>query len=60
MSAREALLAATIAQLRGAAGLVGASVFDTAPVRSALPYVQVEEPLLSDWSTKSWAGREGG
>ena len=59
MSAREALLAVTVARLRGSAGLAGASVFDAPPVRAALPYVQVEEPLLADWSTKSWAGREG-
>ena len=59
MSAREVLLAATIARLRGTAGLAGAGVFDAPPVRAALPYVQVEEPLLADWSTKSWAGREG-
>ena len=34
-------------------------VFDAPPVRGGLPYAVVDEPVLSDWSTKSFAGREG-
>ncbi|WP_380783625.1 DUF3168 domain-containing protein [Sphingomonas sp. R86520] len=35
------------------------SVFDAPPVRGGLPYAVVDEPVLSDWSTKTWVGREG-
>jgi hypothetical protein len=55
MSAREALLAAVVAAVRGN---VSVTVFDAPPGRGALPYVLVEEPVLADWSTKDWEGVE--
>lgn len=60
MSAGEALRAAVLAALGGdsvlATELTG--IFEAPPYRSALPYAQIEEPVLSDWSTKDMAGRE--
>lgn len=53
----EALVAALTAH-RGVAQLVTA-VFDAPPVRAARPYAEVAEALLTDWSTKDMAGREG-
>ncbi|HEX8432983.1 MAG TPA: DUF3168 domain-containing protein [Longimicrobium sp.] len=58
MSARGVLQAAVAAQLRAEPGLAGVAVFDAPPVRGALPHAIVEEPTLSDWSTKSWVGAE--
>ena len=59
MSAGAVVQAAVVAAVRhGLAGEVSA-VFDAPPVRSAMPYALVEEPVLSDWSTKDLPGREG-
>lgn len=55
MSARTLLQAAIVAALAP----VEARVFDAPPVRAALPYLLVDEPVLQDWSTKSWRGLEG-
>ncbi|MBN8849466.1 MULTISPECIES: DUF3168 domain-containing protein [unclassified Sphingomonas] len=57
MSGHEAVQAAAVAALCAALG--EAAVFDAPPVRSALPHVVVEPPLLVDWSAKDWRGREG-
>lgn len=57
MSARALLQAAVVAALGPA--LPGVRVFDAPPVRGGVPYALVEEPVLGDWSTKSWAGFEG-
>ncbi len=51
--ARIALVGATSEDVRRV------SVFDAPPVRGGLPYAVVDEPVLSDWSTKTWVGREG-
>ncbi len=59
MSARELLQAGIVAALDAAEGLSGLAVFDAPPVRAAMPYATVEEPVLADWSTKDIAGREG-
>ena len=56
MSARGVLQAALVARLNV---VLEVSVFDAPPVRGGLPYAVVDEPVLSDWSTKSFAGREG-
>lgn len=56
MSARGLLQAAVVARLSDALGI---AVFDAPPVRRALPFAVAEEPVLADWSTKSWTGREG-
>lgn len=60
MSAGEALRAAMLAALGNdpvlAAELTG--IFEAPPYRSALPYAQIEEPVLGDWSTKDMTGRE--
>ncbi|HXH17035.1 MAG TPA: DUF3168 domain-containing protein [Sphingomonas sp.] len=56
MSARVVLQAALVARLNA---VLAVSVFDAPPVRGGLPYAVVDEPVLSDWSTKSWSGREG-
>ena len=55
MSAREALQGAMVTAVSGA---VAVPVFDAPPVRGARPYVLVEEPVLTDWSTKDWRGCE--
>jgi hypothetical protein len=55
VSAREALGAALVAAVAGA---VDVAVFDAPPVRGAMPHVQIEEPVLADWSAKDWAGHE--
>ncbi|MEI9850625.1 MAG: DUF3168 domain-containing protein [Sphingomonas sp.] len=61
MSAHAALAAAVAAALDGHAALAEAvtGIFDAPPVRAALPYALVEEPVLADWGTKDMAGREG-
>ena len=48
--------AAIVARLNA---VLDVSVFDAPPVRGGLPYAVVDEPVLSDWSTKTWVGREG-
>ena len=58
MNAGTVLQAAVVAGLRGDPALAAVMVFDAAPVRAALPYAIVEEPLCSDWSAKDWSGRE--
>ena len=50
------LQAAVLARLNA---VLDVSVFDAPPVRGGLPYAVVDEPVLSDWSTKTFAGREG-
>lgn len=55
MSAREVLQAAVVAAVSPA---VACAVFDAPPVRGALPHLLVEEPVLTDWSTKDWDGHE--
>ncbi len=50
------LQAAIVARLNA---VLDVSVFDAPPVRGGLPYAVVDEPVLSDWSTKTWVGREG-
>ena len=57
MSAREELHAAVCAALGEV--LAPVAVFDAPPVRGGVPCVVVEEPILIDWSTKDFAGREG-
>lgn len=61
MSVQTQLSEALVAALRGEPEIAGAAtaVFDAAPVRAARPYAMVEEVLLTDWSTKDLAGREG-
>jgi hypothetical protein len=56
VSARDALVAGVAARLRG---LAGVAVFDAAPLRAGLPFVQVEEPVLAEWGGTGFAGREG-
>jgi len=56
VSARGVLQAGVVARL---AGVLEGGVYDAPPVRSALPYAVVDEPVLGDWSTTTWRGREG-
>ena len=56
MSARVLLQAAVVAALKPA--LPGVRVFDAPPVRASVPYAVVDDPVLIDWSTKSWTGFE--
>ncbi|HEX8383372.1 MAG TPA: DUF3168 domain-containing protein [Sphingomonas sp.] len=58
MSARAVLAAAVVATLREHPALAGVAVFDAPPVRGTLPHLVVEEAVLGDWGTKSWAGHE--
>lgn len=57
MSVQALLQAALVAALE--AKLDGVAVFDAPPVRVGGPYAVVEESVLSDWSTKDSAGRQG-
>lgn len=61
MSAQTVLGEALVAALKAHAGVarVVTAVFDAPPVRAARPYAEVAEALLTDWSTKDLAGREG-
>lgn len=61
MSAQAVLGEALVAALTAHAGVmrVVTAVFDAPPVRAARPYAEVAEALLTDWSTKDMAGREG-
>lgn len=61
MSAQTVLGEALLAALKAHAGVarVVTAVFDAPPVRAARPYAEVAEALLTDWSTKDMAGREG-
>ncbi len=56
---RALLIAGVVARLRAAPALRDVAVFDAPPVRAALPHALVEEPVLADWDTKDWRGREG-
>ena len=56
MSAGVVLQAALVEHL---AGVLPVSVFDAPPVRAGDPHAVVDEPVLADWSTKTWVGREG-
>ncbi len=60
MSPRDAVRSAVTTALTEALPVTGAAipVFDAPPVRASLPYALVDEPVLADWSTKTWAGRE--
>lgn len=58
MSVRALIQAAVATQLRGSVDFGGIAVFDAPPARAATPFVQIEEPALADWSTKSWRGYE--
>lgn len=53
---RAALVEAVCARLRER--LEGCAVFDAPPVRAAVPYAVVEEPVVAPWGTKSWDGFE--
>lgn len=54
--AREALVAGLAARL---AAVLDCAVFDAPPVRGGLPYAEVGEPVLADWSGTGWTGRDG-
>lgn len=56
MSAREILVAHAWAALESTLPM---AVFDAPPVRSAVPYAIIDDPVLADWSSKTWAGVEG-
>lgn len=60
MTPQEAIAGAVRAALAGRAGLMAQvnGVFDAPPVRAARPYLLVDEPVLTDWSTKDQDGRE--
>lgn len=60
MSVHGLLSAALLAAVRAHPPLAGtvSRSFDAPPVRSALPHLIIEEPVLIDWSTKDLAGRE--
>ncbi|MES2442783.1 MAG: DUF3168 domain-containing protein [Pseudomonadota bacterium] len=61
MSLDSVLHEALVAALAGHAPLTAivTGVFDAPPVRAARPYALIEETVLTDWSTKDMAGREG-
>ncbi|NIJ21622.1 hypothetical protein FHS95_003325 [Sphingomonas naasensis] len=61
MSLHEVLATALAQALRTHAplGVAINGVFDAPPARAVRPYAVVEEAVLTDWSTKDMAGREG-
>lgn len=56
MSAGAVLQAGVVARL---ADVLDCAVFDAPPVRAPIPHAVVEDPVLGDWSTTTWRGREG-
>ena len=56
MSAGAVLQAGVVARLQAA---LDCAVFDAPPVRAAIPHAVVEDPVLGDWSSATWRGREG-
>ncbi|MEG8014536.1 tail completion protein gp17 [Sphingomonas sp. 22R3R2A-7] len=56
MSAGAVLQAGVVARL---ADVLDCAVFDAPPVRAAIPHAVVEDPVLGDWSSVTWRGREG-
>ena len=56
MSAGAVLQAGVVARL---ADVLDCAVFDAPPVRAAIPHAVVEDPVLGDWSSSTWRGREG-
>ncbi|OAN64838.1 tail completion protein gp17 [Sphingomonas sp. TDK1] len=60
MTPQDAIAGAVRAALAGRATLAAQvnGVFDAPPVRAARPYLLVDEPVLTDWSTKDQDGRE--
>ncbi|GAA4781236.1 hypothetical protein GCM10023219_31860 [Stakelama sediminis] len=60
MSAGAVVQAALVAALRADGDVTGAvtAVFDAPPVRSARPWLMVEEPVLTPWGTKDAEGWE--
>jgi len=60
MSAGAVVQAALVAAVRGDPDLaVLTAVFDAPPVRAALPYAVIDDPVLGTWGAKDVAGREG-
>jgi hypothetical protein len=59
MSAAQWLQAALLRQLKGRAVLDGVAVFDTPPVRAALPHAVIEDPVLASWNAAGLTGHEG-
>lgn len=60
MTPQEAIVAAVRAALAGRAALTGAvnGIYDAPPARAVRPYLLVDDPVLTDWSTKDLDGRE--
>jgi len=60
MSPQEAITAALRAALTGTGALSAPvnGVFDAPPPRAVRPYLLIDDPVLSDWSTKDQEGRE--
>ncbi len=58
MSVHAMLQAALVAAIEDG-GVEVTGVFDAPPLRAAVPHALVEEVVLTDWSTKDMAGREG-
>ncbi|WP_084582258.1 tail completion protein gp17 [Sphingomonas azotifigens] len=60
MTPQEAITAALRAALAGQASLAAQTngVFDAPPVRELRPYLLIDDPVMTDWSTKDQDGRE--
>ena len=57
--AAESLQSALVAQLLAAPELGGLTgIYDGPPTRAAFPYLSIGSSAISDWSTKTEAGRE--
>lgn len=57
MSIRALVQAAVAARLTES--VTGVRVLDAPPGRIGGPFAVIDEPVLTDWSTKTWTGREG-
>lgn len=60
MNPQDAITGAVRAALAGQAALVARvnGIFDAPPLRTPRPYLLVDDPVLTDWSTKDQDGRE--
>ncbi len=60
MNPQDTITGAVRAALAGQAALVAQvnGIFDAPPARTPRPYLLVDDPVLTDWSTKDQDGRE--
>lgn len=58
MTARSLLQTAIVTAVQACEAFAGIAVFDAPPTRASTPHAIVDDPVLTDWSTKDWCGHE--